>query len=160
MIRLGLPLFAAERWPTWFSATRRASGSLLPKCAKAAASGAAASPSMTRTTLPSNRPKRSRPSWPPAPGHTTKEPCSAMLGAKFERAALRELNGIRLPISSPTRQQRAGPLADGAPPITISTRCQRRAEPPATWPHYGFSYPPNSPTKNGSLTGAVPYGWT
>lgn len=49
MIRLGLPLFAAERWPTWFNATRRASGSLLPKCAKAAMSGAAArSPFISR----------------------------------------------------------------------------------------------------------------
>ncbi len=41
-----------------------------------------ASPSMTRTKPLSNRPKRSRPSWPPAPGHTTKEPCPAMMRGK------------------------------------------------------------------------------
>jgi site-specific DNA recombinase len=41
-----------------------------------------ASPSMTRTTPPSNRPKRSRRSSTPVPGHTTKEPCPAIMWGK------------------------------------------------------------------------------
>ena len=35
-----------------------------------------------QTEEPSSRPKRSKPSWPPAPGHTTKEPCPAITRGK------------------------------------------------------------------------------
>ena len=38
--------------------------------------------SMTRTRPPSNQPGPSRRAWRPAPGHTTKVPCPAMMRGK------------------------------------------------------------------------------
>ena len=69
------------------------------------------------------------------------------------------------PISSPTRQRRAGPLADGAPlrvlPSAISARRTRRAEPPALWAqpcqtHQRKTAPSRGPFLLVDLTGFEP----